>query len=334
MYKEKLQDSLNKYIEMKKQFDKIISSDSYQVAASSMPFDFLKARYIIETLQLFKNADDSFMINIANGDEAIVMFKNIIDFKNTADQILNGASVLMQAFDIMEEINDFVSKDPYMSISNVLYINGYEKLKNLANDCLKEIPQYQSLKTKRFRIMFIESCINSLSKDELNKVLVAGIIKGTDLDKIRLTGSELYENNIKYLCEITGHDQFIVKTYREKLKGVTFSNDDGTDRQKYLKELKNQLDNNQIPYLKANLCEFIPPNKIPEPSIKITWNGNIIGFIPKEIAADIASSYKEPQFKVKIEGISSGDDIPYGCTVKLDVISYKFKDKTEDIELY
>lgn len=215
MYKEKLQDSLNKYIEMKKQFDKIISSDSYQVAASSMPFDFLKARYIIETLQLFKNADDNFMINIANGDEAIVMFKNIIDFKNTADQILNGASVLMQAFDI-----------------------------------------------------------------------------------------------------------------------ITFSNDDGTDRQKYLKELKNQLDNNQIPYLKANLCEFIPPNKIPEPSIKITWNGNIIGFIPKEIAAEIASSYKDPQFKVKLEGISSGDDIPYGCTVKLDVISYKFKDKTEDIELY
>lgn len=328
-YQEYLNKNIDRYQELKNQYDEIITSDKYQSIISTMPFDFLKARYIIEMLSLFKETDGKMSFTFTSGEEAITTFKSIINFKNISENILDSASFMAEFIEVCENINKLVDESPYLLDS--LKVDISPRISRMTKDCLVQIPEYTSLKTKKFRLGFIESCIGCLSAGELNKVLMEGIIKGNDLDKISLTGSPHYEENIRYLCEITGHAQLVTKNYNLNLRGTSFKDDKGIDRQKYLADLKHQMNNGIIPHLRAEIYTYYPEeNCHGEPAIRILNNNNVIGHIARDIAIGIVEEYENPQFKVILKSITGGDKVNYGCNIDLQLLAPKFKEKQED----
>ena len=322
LYKENLEKSMDNYNKLKEQYEKLVYSDKFYQVSASMPFDFLKGRYIIETLALYKDMDGQARLNFRSGDDAVQRFLDITDFKNHIEDILDGAAFVMEVAEVEKQINTLVSSTPYLSSS--LEVPTLGRLENIANDCVKELPMYKSLMTKEFRIGYIESCIQSLPKNELSKLLTARIIKDTDLDKISLTGGKQYEENIKFLCEITGHKEIIEKNFVQRLKGVKANDDNGISRQDYLKEISKMIREGKTPDINVVPCIYTPEMGNPEPSIKIMWDDKCIGFMPKEVAKNLSEAYENPQYKASIKNIIGGNDIAYGCEINFSVISPKY----------
>lgn len=337
-YEELLQKNLNEYTDLNNKYQEMIQSEKMRQVMYNVPFDFLKCRFILDTLSVYsdlsktsKDNANAIRINFTSGNEAIQRFLDIVNFKNVANSILEDATFVVELSKLQKQINNLVQDSAYLSPS--MMVEPLGKLEKIAEDCLKEIPQYKSLMTKEFRLSYIESCIDSLSKEDLSKLLAARIIKGKDLDKITLTGSEKYLDNVKYLCEITGHTKIIEKSYPITLKGVSFKDDNGTSRQDYLKEIKQMLSKNETPNIKVVASMYKPDIGPEEPSIHIVWNDTkCLGHLPKETAKELAQKYENPNYEAKVTEITGGgQNCNYGCKIEFNILSSKFKENQEEV---
>lgn len=330
-YKESLQESLNRYEELKKKYDEMIGDKIFDYIRTTLPFRFLKARYIIETLALYQELNTR--ITCKTGEEAVTQYNDICKFKNEKDELLDHAAYMQEVIQLKNEINALVNDNPYLSAN--MSLPSFGRLERIIQDCLKEIPRYKELMTIAFRTNFIESCLESLNENDIALLLEKKVIKPKDLDTINLSGSEKYQHNIQYLCEITGHTEICIKSIQTKVKGTTFKNDDGTSRQDILKEMDAYMKKEKkSPELKAVAYTYTPENGTPEPAVKIMWQDKTIGGIAKDIVKDISNSYLNPHFAVELKKINGGQDgLNYGCDIELKIYSSDMlKSNTEERE--
>lgn len=102
----------------------------------------------------------------------------------------------------------------------------------------------------------------------------------------------------------------LLKSINTRVVGVSFQNDDGTDRQEILSGLS---------VGEAMLLKYFEYEN--EPAYAVTDAiGNRIGSLSKELSADIYRKYKDCFFAVQISDITGGDyDRKYGCIIDIDI---------------
>ena len=147
-------------------------------------------------------------------------------------------------------------------------------------------------------------------------------------------GTKEYEEHLSHLCHVLNHNEIIVASYKQTLKGTSFGNEDGTKRQDILKEMEDAVKQNKTVKLTAEQYTYVPEVGKEEPAIRISWNGKTIGNIAKDVVFDILNKYQNPEFKVELKEITGGNhstefsnsskpaqNIYYGCNVDLKVYS-------------
>ncbi len=324
MYQENLQKSIDQYDKLKKQYDKEVSSEKFDYVRSAMSYDFLKARYIIETLSLFQEMGEGYRMHFTSAQGAMQTFLDIIQFKGQSQEILDNASYLESVIQLKDQINAVVENSPYLNSS--LCVPSFGRLETITKDCLNEIPKYQALKTKQFRTMFIQSCMESLSHEDLDYLLSKKIISAHDLDVLPKQGSEKYESGYRHLCEITGRANDVVFSSKISLKGVTF---DG--RQEILENLRKAVIAGEKPYLEASIEPFTDKDGNTSPSIPVKWKDQTLGFVAKEKAKEIAE--KAPgSFLAELVAVTGGGESSFGCEINLTGYVKKFEKSQEEVE--
>ena len=332
-YIEHLNSAMDKYETLRDKYNTIISTDEYQDTITSAPFKFLIGIHTYEILEMFNNAESGVLTPIDSLQEALSIYRNVVEYRKNFEQILNQASAIIDADEQVKEINIFVEESPYLSAS--LLIKNKETLVNLAKKCIDKFPKYVNLYTIKFKTRFIESCMESLNDTDLDIMVEEGIIKPTDLDMLHTVGSSTYEDALKHLCIVLDHKELVIENYKLQLVGVTYRNEDGINRQDILANLSAKIKAGEKLELKAEGYLYTPNVGNPEPAIKITNNDIIIGHIAADVVADIESKYKTPQYKAEIVGITGGKDgLSYGCDIMLSIISVPTMTKDPKVILH
>lgn len=331
-YSEALQSYMDEYNSLKAQYDEMVQSSKYQEAVGTLPFELLSAKQVCETMSLFANLDTKPKILFSSVEEAEVLYSNIRDFKKKLDELLDAASYITEVDTLTDKINHLIDNAPYLPRNLKLCNNKY--LAQIAADCLQELPKYPKLASYEFLYNFVESCLYSFNKEQLQTLVSKQIIKDNTIDKIALNGTEKYEENLQYLCFLTGHKEIITDSFLLKLKGVKFKNDDGTERQEILKEMKQAVLKGENINLRVEKYVYQPDIGKAEPAVRVLWNDKCIGLLPAPVAAEIEEKHENSQLKAEFQSIGGGGDVLYGCEIKLNLVAPKLaKDySTEEME--
>lgn len=331
-YSVNLKKSMDEYQKLLNEYKEIVESERYAEIVRVMPFEFVSGLNICNLLTSFNNDDIHSRMQFQSAQDATAIYTRIIDFRNKDKELLESADFIMQAKLKADEINELVTENYYLP--SHLKIKSDTYVESLAKECLEQIPHYQGLMTKKFRNRFTESCIESLPNEELDKLVMNHLIKTEHLDMISPIGTKEYEDHLSHLCHVLNHNEIIVASYKQTLKGTSFDNEDGTKRQDILKDLEEAVKQNKSIKLAAEQYLYVPEVGKEEPAIRISWNGKTIGNIAKDVVFDILSKYKNPEFKVDLKEITGGNhtveslnsakpaqNIYYGCNVDLKVYS-------------
>ena len=323
IYKEQYEKFFEMYKDMLNDYEKETTSARYHRILSTMPFEFLNATQLCESLSLYEKLETKPRMHFSTLDEACVFYRKLITFGKSSDNLLEDAAYIAEIGRIAESINGCVLSTPYLDESYCVVPNT--EVISLAQRCLKEVPKFPQMLSKKFRWNYIESAIRSLDNESLKYMVDSKIIKPADIDHIALVDEDSeYRQKVAYLCEILSHPQPIVASYELKLKGVTFPNEDGSSRQENIELLKKYAEENEgavIP-LVAQLYTYTPEIGAPEPAIKILWNDKEIGNIAKDVVEEIIEKYENPQFTVELKTVAGGDEkINFGCIVNFHIIA-------------
>ncbi len=320
-YKEDRRKEEEKYKELLMQYETLTADPHYTRICEEMPFAFLEAKQKAETLELYRDLEkkEDAPFKFSRADEAINFLRGIMLMRGKVDEILENAAVIVRAGEIAKKINRFVEESPYLPAHFKLDENN--RLVQIATDCLTMLPGYKDLCTNSFRLSFIESCIESLNRYSLQKVVEAKYIKPDDMKDIRLTGSKNYEENIAFLQTYFGLSELICEHRKIRLAGTSKPNADGTSRQDFLKSLQGyqgEIELKCTPGIFHNTKNGKDLN-----SVEISWNGNVLGYVPQAIVDEMYEKYGTPQFKAEFVQIVGGDSVYYGCEVDLGIVAKK-----------
>ncbi len=326
-YREEYNKQFNHYKDLLDKYDEITEDPHYLTVCEEMPFTFLEAKQKAEMLELYKDLGkkNEAPFKFTRADEAVTFFRSIVEMRKKRDEILENASIIVKAGELAEEINQFVENSPYLS--NDLCIGKDSRLIDIAKDCLEKLPGYHQLMTKEFKWSFVESCIEGLSEDGLKMVADTGYIKADDMSNIRLSGSDKYESNIKFLQKNFGLQDLICEHQTIRLAGTTHANEDGSSRQDFLAKVS-QYEGDIELKCKNGKFDNKKLGKIVD-SVEISWNDHVLGYVPQGVVDKMFEKYGDPQFKATFKQIVGGGKISYGCEVELGVIAKEYEKEKE-----
>lgn len=328
-YPDNFNKCMESYKSLKDQYDLLTESDKYTEAYSKAPFELISAINICDLLKFFNSDNTKRKMEFTSAQDASSIYFEIINFRHKKDKVLEQADTLIQAGNIESKINKLIESTPYLPQS--LQIDMDAQIYDMAKECAKKIPEYPKLLSKKFRNRFTESCIEYLSVEELDALLLDKTIRNENLDTIAPLGSEMYNTHLLHLCSVFGRDSILTNEMKLSLRGVTFPNDDGSSRQELLKQIKNTIDAGQKVNITATQCMFTPKLGTPEPSVQIDWNGKTLGFLAKDVAQHLTEfPPASTALKVGIRNITGGGDVVYGCDVDLKIYSM-VKDVSQEV---
>lgn len=313
-YTEALQEHTNKYNELKTKYDEMILSNQYARITSSMAFEFLSAKQTCETLEVFNELQNSPRLNFNSVEEAEVLSRNISRYTRSSKTLLDDAAYLNTVATLAEQINALVNTSPYLNKS--LGVCHDKRLSQLAYECLEKIPKFPKYASFEFRYHFVESCLFCLKEEDMDKLVARKVIKAKDVEHLsRIENPETeeekkYEANLAHLCLILNRPVPLVEVKTVRLKGVTFKNEDGSNRQDVIKEIAEAKKNGQT--IKLDTEEYIfqdPEKKIEaQPAIRILWNGKVAGNLAADLVKSIKEDYINPTVEAEYGVITGGSD--------------------------
>lgn len=106
----------------------------------------------------------------------------------------------------------------------------------------------------------------------------------------------------------------IYKEFHTKVAGVSFKNDDGSDRQKIVSKCKVGQD----VYFRP-----VPTNEFPQAIGVFTSKGKQLGHVSASVAKDLIFLYPNNPAKVTISDITGGNGKTYGCNLFIQIIKLK-----------
>lgn len=114
---------------------------------------------------------------------------------------------------------------------------------------------------------------------------------------------------IKSSSKIDSSKLTIKQDFYTKVVGVTFKNNDGTSRQKYIKECKS---GDGIVLKPLPTLEY--PNAI---GVFTEKGGKQLGYLKDELATEITQNYGYNLMKITVENITGSSDSNYGCNLHI-----------------
>lgn len=332
-YDEKFNEAMESYEKLVAEYNEKISSEAYEKAMEVSPFPFISAINVCELLEAF-NSEPHPLMPYISAEDAESTYKRILKFGEIKDEVAEMASTVNEVENLVKKINNLVDENPYLPAS--LKKNENKVLGEFAERTLKLVPTYSKLKNKTFRDKFTESCLETLDTTSLDKLAMNGIIKSVHLDSVRIDGSPTYKANFNHMCVNVFDKSFVpLRKFSDvKLVGVSYANEDGKNRQELLREMCEEIAANKRVQLKAKLTEYVPELGAPEPSVIVYWNNQIVGFLNKESAKQIAEMEKEDKIDIEM----SVHDIrkienTYGCRVNVQVNAYIKNEKASGVQL-
>lgn len=320
----------NKYKELIAQYENEIYSEKYFLIIGDMPLKFLNAVQLCDQLDIINKVNStSIHRTFNNADEAYDFYYNIVIFKKNINELIDNAKYIISIKYLINTINDFVNQSNYLN--NTFCIVNPDNIDDLAQEVIDKLPNYPKLLSANYRINFIESCIISLQKEELEKLCQRKVILPTDIEKISLTQNI---DKINFICDYYNLPHIIKDEITFSLKGTSFNNTDGSSRQEYLKELKEYKDKNPDNIIELGTKPFKFHNQQTdndENAILYTWNNKGIGCAPREIAIEIYNKYKNPQFCTYLDNLKGGiyDNSLLGCNIKTDIFATEYLNNKE-----
>lgn len=312
-YLEERNKQYEKYEKMWKAWDEVINKTDYFNICSQMPFEFLRAKQSAETLTLVKEMGEDSKLKFSRVDEAISLYSKIVNTMKDKDTLLDNASLIVKADDLAKEINAFVDSTPYLSDN--LKVSEGGSVVSIANQVIKMLPDYPELMTRSFLRIYIESCIDSFSKEGLALVAKAKCITKNGLTDIRKDGTPEFKQKLEYLKEILGVPA-VIHYPKITVVGVTYSNDDGVSRQELLRAMK-EADNLKIT-LNPTVFE---KDGVSKPAIEVLWGNSLVGYLGQELASNLTSNYSNASYEVQDAFVRGGTDgLSFGLSIDFDVI--------------
>lgn len=102
--------------------------------------------------------------------------------------------------------------------------------------------------------------------------------------------------------------------FHTKVVGVTFKNDDGSDRQKIISKCKVGQD---------IIFKPTPTREYPEAIGVFTTKGKQLGFLSADLAHDLIHNYPNNPMQVTIADITGGNGNNYGCNLHIHIFAKK-----------
>lgn len=325
-YNNNLKKNMDEYTDLLNSYHEIVESPKYAEIQRTMPFDFVMALNICNLLKFFNDDNGSRMI-FESAQDASAIYNRIVEFRNSYEELLENADYVAEAQSYADQVNKIVDENIYLP-SN-LKIQADNFLNTLAKECIREVPEYKNMLTKKFRTRFTESCIESLPQEELDKLVMNRVIRSQNLDMISPTGTEEYEKKLSHLCGVLNHPEIVIASYKQTLKGTSFENEDGKSRQEILKSIAEAANAGEKIALEAEQYMYKPEIGQEELAIRVMYKGQDIGYISKDVVKDIFEKYPMPKFKAELKEITGGDKVLYGCNIDLHIYSIApHKDET------
>lgn len=321
-YQTELQNALTNYQKMLEVYEQLISSQRYFEIISTMPFEFLGAAQLCDKLTLYERLEKKPRMFFASKEEAYIFYQSLIKFPEKSKKLLEDAAYMAEVGKVASDLNRFASTSPYLGDTYKVVPNN--DIITMAEKCLREIPLYRKKLTKEFRWNYIESVILSLNQEELDWLLEKKVIKSIDIDNISLTETvNQYQEKVKHLCTALGRELPAEATYIIKLKAVTFNNDDGVSRQDVIKKMQAMRISHPMQPIRLVAIPYVftPEVGNPEPAVRIEWEGQCIGNVGKDVVAEVDSKFNHPQYTADLVDITGGNDVAFGCKIKLGVIA-------------
>lgn len=314
-YKTEYEKSMEAYKTLVDEYEKIVGSEKYKEVCETMPFDFLNANQKFEVLKMFHAVGDHSKFNFKRADDAISFLNGFLDVRRGMDSLLDGASYVARAEEKASEINELVDSNPYLPSHLRLDTDSF--VFDVSRKCLKVLPSYPLLMNISFKKAFVESCIEDLSIAGLQKLVNAKMIGKKDVEIVRASGGKEYKEKMNALREMLGFENLYYEKHDIKLAGTSFKNEDGTERQKILKSLKD-ADNTELTTSKGT---YEKSPGVEKPSVAINWDGQTIGYVPQGTVDTMVSKYKNPEYEAKFLEVTGGGDVKYGCNVELGIVA-------------
>ena len=316
-YLENLKTVMDEYEGKVEKYNEMINSDWFNEIKATAAFEYILGLHVCELLEYFNN-DDSAKMKFSSAQDAAATYSRIVEFRKKKENVLDSADKVMTAKKMADEINDLVASNPYLP--STLCIEYDKNLGSLAEKCIQKLPKYDALLSKKFRNKFTEFCIESLPNEELDQLVAAKIIKANNLDMISPTGSEVYEQRLRHVCDLLGRESIAIAEYNHKLRGVSFDNEDGENRQEILKCMSEAVERGEKIELTAEQYTYVPDVGESEPAIRILWNGKTIGNVSRGVVKDILEKTDSAiSIMADFVAITGGGSVSYGCDVNIDV---------------
>lgn len=314
----------------------VINTKEYIESVYSAPFEFLRALYLAKRIDLFNSAPlgkkPHFIVT--SMQEAVSTYKDIMLYKNNISDLLNKASVINQATNAADKVNNLVELSSYLEDN--LLISYNEKIADLAKECIKELPKSAKFVTSDLREHFLLDVLVSLNEEKVINVLAAkGMFKKVDLNPLyKLAVSDEEKAGLALLYKAFNYEATPILSTDLRLKGVTFEGKFGDNRQNNLKALKEYIDNtNEKPSLEFEKFTFTPEIGAPEPAVRVLWGNKDLGFLPKDVAGQIHDEYEGKNIRLSVKEVVGGDTVSYGLEVNLEIIEpVVVEERDEDLE--
>ena len=101
----------------------------------------------------------------------------------------------------------------------------------------------------------------------------------------------------------------VIATLNTKVVGVTFDNENGTNRQDILSRV---FEHDQI-----ELEKYEYKGK---PAVYVKCYGEIIGNLPADLAESMAARYPNTRYEGHIKNITGGGEKTIGCNIEIDIV--------------
>ena len=330
-YEQIYHNSKENYNKLLNQYYEIINTTDYQAIISSKSFSLLKAYYVAKQIETYANAPAGKkpVFEFDSLSEAVSFYNKVINYKEYSKNILNSASLIVSADKVAERLNTYVALSDYLE--NDLTIPREVNITKLSKECLELIPKCQKELTPEFRINLLKDMLNTFSPKQITVLATNNIIKRDDIESlIKYNTNEKFAKNINILCKGFKLEYLPKESYNIKVKGTTFTNEDGTSRQEYLKELLNYINiTGKKPAIVLEKYTYKPEIGNPEPAIRIKWGERTLGHLPKDITDVLYNDYANDIYTVSINNIVGGGKVKYGLDIKLNISEDLNKKKDE-----
>ena len=288
-----------------------VTGEEYQDICKNLPFDFLEAKQKTETLLLYKQLGEKGQMHFRSAEEAASFYFSLSDIKKKLPVLLDGASAIVEAQEMAKEINSLVKSSPYLL--SELEVDEDSVLFNLAQECLQTLPSYPELVTKKFRQSFVEGCAQSLTPGGLVKLAQLSVIKQADLAALEKAG--IINEATEALSEYFGY-KTVDRTV--KVRGTSYSNDNGTKRQDVLKKIIDEKGEKGMVLQKS---KWTPEGSTEEKNaVGVYYDGDQAGFVGQDVVDEMYGVFEDPEFSAKFsKGLGGTDGLNYGLEIGLHV---------------